>query len=323
MKAKIKTYFRNKGFYDYRRGWDKGTCLYCGSPDKAGVNLYRDFYHCFVCEEKGRLVNVIQDVEDLKSFGEVVKLLHGLEETEYFEPKVKRPDIPEFILPEGYINLRRGSSEVAERARDYITRVRRIPLEAASKAGLGYVPLPESPYFGRIIIPFIRDGVCIYFQGRSFLKIDPKITNPDIDKVGVGKATTIYNHDALKKYEEVDIVESAFNALTLGKSSTGINGKSISSWQLGEYIKASKPKLYNIILDPDALEEYSWDLARRLVIHKKVRVIPLFGEKDVNDLGKDFIIQLKSKTPILHNIRDINKLANETHHKPKRFRSII
>ena len=80
-------------------------------------------------------------------------------------------------------------------------------------------------------------------------------------------------------------MESATNALTWGDSAFGIGGKVLSDYQFGEIIKSPCEEVI-IILDPDAI---AWAIkaAMKLVFHKRVKVVQLDNDDDVNSIGKD------------------------------------
>lgn len=330
MKSKIKSYFRSHGFYDYRRGWDKGTCLYCGSEDKAGVNVGKDFYHCFVCEEKNKLINVIMEIEEISSFSKCVSFLKQLPDSEFVRNTEvsKRIEPPVSVLPEGYINIRRGDTRIADKARDYVVNKRHIPLDIAAKWGLGYVPNVESKYFGRIIIPFKKGGKVVYFQARAFLEYEIKFKNPETEEVGAGKSQVIYNEEALDKFEEVSIVESVFNALTIQPEVIGLNGKVASAWQLSKLQSSEKVKAYNIILDNDAWE-YAKKLSLRLIKYRPLRLVrlgPLDDSRDINNLGREVSMSRIKDTPLVFSEKDLRNYINkqdESFNKPRRVRVLI
>lgn len=309
MISKIKSYFRRKGFYEYRRGWDKGTCLFCGSEDKAGVNYSRNFYHCFKCEEKSTAKEAILTYEDV-DFNGLKNILKNLEDLPVkLEVKVKRPEIPEIILPDHFISLHRGTGELADRARDYVYNKRGIDPRKARRMGLGYVYEPTNTYFGSVIFPYKMGGSIIYFQGRRFLKLEPRFLNPDQDKVGRGKAKTIYNIDILNVTKDVDIMESTFNVLTVDHPAVGINGKAISPWQFTQLMR-SEVEIFNIMLDSDAWE-YARELARKLLPQKKIRLIKFPEGIDVNDLGNDKVKAMRDKAPIIKSRIHLDKYTKE------------
>jgi len=329
MKGKLKTYFKIRGFFDYRRGWDKGTCLYCGSEDKAGVHVGRNFYHCFVCEEKGPLHKVVMEVEEITSVPKLYTFLETLTSSSYvsYDKLPPRAEMPTTVLPEGYTNIRRGSGEIPDRARAYVEK-RGIPIEVAAKAGVGYTHLQKNKYFGRIVIPFKRSGKVVYFQGRSFLRFEPKILNPDWDETGLGKSQVIFNEGALLKPGEVNILESVFNVLTLYPNSVGLNGKVASHWQLSQLQAAKSPSLYNIILDNDAWE-YAKKLALELIKYRPIRLTklgPIDDDRDINDLGTETSLGLIRNCPILKSnfeLRTYIKKLDEDNNKQRRLRILI
>ncbi len=321
MIGRIKSYFRKKGFYSYRRGWDKGTCLFCGSEDKAGVNYSRNTYHCFKCEEWGSLSQVIMDIEEV-DFNGLKKILENLESLLVEkQTKIQRPDIPEVILPDHYISLTRGTGEVADRAREYVFNKRKIGVDKARRMGLGYVAEPGDTFFGSIIFPFKMGGSIVYFQGRRYLALEPKFLNPDQDKIGRGKSKTIYNYDALLSSKEVDIMESVFNVLTVNHPAIGLNGKAISPWQFTQLI-SSKVEVFNIMLDNDAWE-YALNLAHRLIPYKPIKLIRFPVDKDVNDLGDEVVRGMREQAPVIKSRVHLNKYRNAIKDNSKRVRILL
>lgn len=321
MIGQIKAYFRKKGFYSYRRGWDKGTCLFCGSEEKAGVNYSRNSYHCFKCEEWGSLSQVIMDIEevDFNGLKNILKDLDSLIVEK--ELKIQRPDIPEVILPDHYISLSRGKGEVSDRAREYVYNKRGINPERARRMGLGYVSEPGSTFFGSVIFPFKMGGAIIYFQGRRYLAMEPKFLNPDQDKIGRGKSKTLYNFDVLSTSRDVDIMESVFNVLTVNHPAIGLNGKAISPWQFTQLI-SSKVEVFNIMLDDDAWE-YAINLAYRIIPYKPVRLIKFPKDKDVNDLGDELVREMRAKAPILKSRVHLNTYRNAIKDNNRRVRILL
>jgi hypothetical protein len=148
--------------------------------------------------------------------------------------------------------------------------------------GFGYCI--KGKYQGYIIMPFYYQGNLVYFNARNYLSNGPKFNNPEIEEVGIGKSQLIYNIDALSLYDEVNTVESVFNAETLGDNTIATGGKIISNYQTATIIK-SPVKRVTMILDPDALKE-SINEALKLSDYKEVRIVQLPEDKDVNDIGR-------------------------------------
>jgi len=310
LKGRIQSYFVTQHHaFEYRNGWLRvPTCPFCGHEEKLGVHLAKDRAHCFRCDYDKRLLQTIQDLEDLPSTQAVVKYLSTLDSSDYEEPKYTPTlEIP-IILPEGFRTLRIGNSFIAKQARNYVKSRGFDPLELSRK-GVGYIEDEASKYYGYLIVPFYRDKKIIYFQTRKFYGNGPKFNNPKYEDFGIGKNQVIYNGDALTRYKEINILESWTNAWTLGRNSISLNGKTLSPKQLTMLLK-SPVELFNILLDHDAWA-YSLELALALIDYKKVRVVWFEDHRDVNDLGRATTLELIDQSPVLTKFQQIIALKNE------------
>ena len=299
-------YFQSSfGMYEYRRGWAKGQCPWCGADDKFGVNLEENKAHCFKCDHRAKPYKVIMDQEGMRNFGELARFLKTYDTAEYRPIKVERVEEVPIVLPTGFKLLKYGDGRIGNMARNYM-KGRGFNIKEISRKGIGYVGWPREDYFGYIIFPYYKNRKIIYFQTRLYFGSGPKFKNPRYEDYGVGKSQVLYGIHNLERYKEIHIVESVTNALTLGNQAVGTNGKSLSSWQKSQLIK-SKAELFNILLDKDALKE-AFDLASQLVIEKNVRVILFEDDKDVNDLGRKVTLKKIKESPILTTHNEVMKL---------------
>jgi len=280
-KGKLYYYITKRlGMRDYTRGWIKGNCPSCGRDDKYGVNLGLNRTNCFRCGYNPSPIGLVMDKEGLENFNEVKVFLKVYDGAEYLEPIVERVEHIDVVLPEGYKNLRVGNSMLAKLARKYIEKRKFNPEEKAFQ-GWGYGTTGK--YHGYIIIPFYIGGKLIYFNARKFIGNGPKYQNPSIDDFGIGKSLLIYNVDALAIYDQIYLMEGVFNAGTIGDNAIATGGKKISSYQISMFLKSQATE-FILLLDPDAVEEAA-KVGMKLINHKKVKLIILPGDKDVNDLG--------------------------------------
>jgi len=292
---------------DYKRGWMKGDCPYCGREKKFGINIEANSTNCFICGPHGHLSEVIMDLENLNTYPELWIYLNSIERLGYKKPKVIKEHRVEItkMLPEGFRLMSLGKSKLGNAARKYMVG-RGYDITELSRKGVGYCNTGN--YFGYIIVPYYREGKIVYFNGRNFTDFGVKHKNPDMKEVGIGKQKIIYNWDSLFIYEKVFLVESATNALTIGDSAIGTGGKIISNYQWNEILKSPVKKVV-IILDPDALDK-AIDGALRLVEHKKVKIIQLDGVDDVNSIGKAKTLRRVYQNRYL-SYKDILKIKNE------------
>lgn len=302
VQKKITQYFIQR--FDMKKanpGWMLGTCPTCGKKLKFGINIKQNRTNCFVCGNSNPL-QVIMEVEQFETRVEALNYIRAFESAEYLEffekdneDKYQAPEEGQVELPEGYNVITSGDNLVAQCAQKTLRR-RGFNLNSLAVRGVGYVDKPGSRYMGYIIIPYYVGGSLVYFTARKIFDIGPKFKNPTLEEASIGKSLLTYNADALALYNQVHLVESATNSLTLGPRAIGIGGKKISTYQYSGILR-SPVKILNIFLDPDAIKE-ALQLGLDLCNHKKVRVVLLPEEKDVNDIGKKWALELKKKTPI-------------------------
>lgn len=302
LSKKIKQYFIQR--FDMKKanpGWMLGTCPTCGKRLKFGLNLSQNRTNCFVCGNSNPL-QVIMEVENLETRVQALAYIRAFEEVEYLdfiekdtEEKIVSPEEGKVELPDGYKILTVGDNLVGQCARKYLGN-RGFNIQSLALRGVGYVDKPKTRYFGYIVIPYYLAGKLIYFTTRKLFDIGPKFKNPTLEEASIGKTLLTYNADALAIYNQVHLVESATNSLTLGPRAIGLGGKKISNYQYSGILR-SPVKIINIFLDPDALKE-ALKLGLDLCNHKQVRVVLLPQGKDVNDLGKKVALELKKNTSI-------------------------
>jgi len=310
LKNQIYTYcVKRLGMFDYKAGWLKGDCPYCGRPNKFGVNLFLNRTNCFVCGNHAKPFFMVKELEQLSENYQVFNILSLGDSLIYKEPEIEKiiSDKPLVNLPDGYKPINYGDSKLAKMARRYLIN-RGFNIEELSKKGYGYGTKGE--YLGYIIIPFFYEGSLVYYNTRAFVKDGVKYKNPGMEDSGVAKSMILYNRDSLFIYDKIYLVEGALNADTLGDQGIATGGKKISKYQISDIVRSPVSKVV-ILLDPDAYEE-SVKLSFDLIEHKEIKLVKLPSETDVNDLGKSKTMRLIKKSPWL----DYNKLMELNNEKP-------
>lgn len=295
FKSKLYTYFvKRLGAYPYRHGWLKvPICPYCGREKKMGINLSLFRCNCFRCNAHPSPTQLIMDVEHLDTYSELLKFLDqgDFNELTFKEEKYELQESKPVYLPEGFVNISSGKSQLSKSIRSYV-RNRGLKIPDLSRMGVGYVT--SGPLFGYLIIPFTYHGKLIYYNARRVIGNGPRYNNPTKDITGLGKEFIIFNKDALEMYRTIYICEGAINAMTMGPQGIATMGKAISQYQFNEMVK-SPAERFIILLDPDATH-YAINLGLKLVNFKKVKVIILPEGKDCNDLGKSKVMRLVYET---------------------------
>ena len=295
FKSKLYTYFvKRLGAYPYRHGWLKvPVCPYCGREKKMGINLSLFRCNCFRCNAHPSPTQLIMDVEHLDTYSELLKFLDqgDFNELTFKEEKYELQESRPVYLPEGFVNIASGSSQLSKSVQNYV-RNRGFKISDLSRMGVGYVT--SGPLFGYLIIPFTYHGKLVYYNARRVMGNGPRYNNPTKDITGLGKEFIIFNRDALEMYRTIYICEGAINAMTMGPQGIATMGKAISQYQLNEMIK-SPAERFIILLDNDAAH-YAINLGLKLVNFKKVKVILFKDSRDVNDLGKAKVMRLVYET---------------------------
>lgn len=296
FKSKLKTYFiKRLGAFEYRHGWMRiPTCPYCGREHKLGVNLSMYRTNCFRCNAHPSPAQLIMDIEGFTEYHELINFLNNgqFDELQFKEEKIELSDAKPVYLPDGFKLINQGTSQVARSIRSYMSS-RGFTIEELSKHGIGYVAT-EGPFFGYLIIPYYYNGTLRYYNARNVIGQGPRYNNPNKDITGLGKEFIIFNQDALDMYSSIFICEGAINALTMGDRAIATMGKAVSRYQLNGLIK-SPCQRYIILLDFDA-QKYAIDLALKLILYKKVKVVFFEDSRDVNDLGKKAVLRKVYRT---------------------------
>lgn len=285
FKSQLYTYFTKRlGCFPYKHGWLRvPVCPYCGRQEKMGINLSMYRTNCFRCNEHPNPAQMVMDIEKLDTWPELVHFLDSGEfnELEFHDEKVELAEKKPVYLPDGFINIKYGNSQLAKSIRGYIKK-RGFDIDTLSKHGIGYCN--EGKLFGYLIIPFYYGNELRYYNARNVIGTGPRYNNPNKDLTGLGKEFLIYNHDALNMFRSVYLCEGAINALTMGERGIATMGKAVSAYQVNEIIKSACERII-ILLDPDAKDK-AINLALKLVHHKLVKVVFLPDGYDVNDLTK-------------------------------------
>jgi hypothetical protein len=321
--GRLTTYFIQKlNVKVHSTGWlIRGECPDCGSGGKFGVNIEMDRTNCFKCGYRPKPIRLLMKLENLRTYTEVFKYLKTFESVDFIERKAEPLVTKQTHLPEGFKLLSLGDSFTAKLARKYM-RKRGYKIMSLTMKGIGYCT--KGKFATRIIIPYYKNGQLIYFNAREFINTGLRHMNPDIEEFNVGKSMVTYNSDALYIYKTTYLVESATNALTMGDKAWAIGGKLPSEYQMSDCLR-SPCKGIIIILDPDAYWE-ALKAGMKLVNKKKVKVVKLPKIKspkdptkflDINDLGKQRVMEFVKKTP-WQNYQELYKLFINTP-KPKHF----
>jgi DNA primase len=312
-------YFRST--FPLRRSsqnWWAFDCPYCIGGDgerKMAVHFEYEMVKCWKCGYRERLIDFVKEWEDLSYVGAREKI-NGYDEAGVDADVIDAVHVMKvegLSLPTGYTPLLDGTGVLGVRARNYLAG-RGFDLEMLDKLGVGYCndrdPEEKLDYFGYIIIPFKTKGKLQYYIGRDFIGNYLRYKNPDKDLVGVGKTELVFNEDALDYRKECFVTEGWADALTMGDNGISTQGWSLSVTQRNKMFKSRCRRF--VFLPDKGFYLQALQTAQPFLDHKEVFVVNMDDVdhgKDVNDLGRDFVLSLYHRTEQLTFETVINSLS--------------
>lgn len=162
--------------------------------------------------------------------------------------------------------------------------------------------------FGRIIIPnLIVSKWTDFYQGRSYLGINPKYKNPE----GVDKSNIVFNlQNQNKNQKRIYIVEGIFSAIRAGKDSVCIFGSSISDNQIKSIKKYNFKEIFCCLDGDSAGQIGNLQMAKQLSVmtNSKIYIVKLPETEDPADLGEDLFKEYCEKNNHLFINETINNI---------------
>ncbi|MNW28283.1 DNA primase [compost metagenome] len=132
---------------------------------------------------------------------------------------------------------------------------------------------------------FDEDNKPIYWMSRAIYEsIKPKAFNPVGGVNTINKSDVLFNLNNAKKSGVVVLNEGVFDSTTVGDYGVAMFGKSLSTKQLIQLLKADLDAIY-VMLDPDAWEDA---LKLSLLLSRHIKNVFLCNLKDgdPNEVGK-------------------------------------
>jgi DNA primase len=260
-------------------------CPFCHHhKKKLQVNLETQYWHCWVCDSKGRTIqsllrklNVdIRDIQKIRDiYGDIVEVSQSTDE---FVVKLQ--------LPKEFKSLYQKPKSINpsyNQAIHYLKQ-RSIGKGEILKYNIGYCE--NGLYGGRIIIPsYDSVGELNYFIARSFYDdVKMKYKNPPVNR------NVIVFENQINWNEPIVLVEGAFDAFSVKRNAIPLLGKFLPT-KLKDRIFEMGVKEITILLDSDAVDDSTkhTEFFQKNGIKVK-NIIPL--EKDAGEMGFDEVIHL-------------------------------
>jgi hypothetical protein len=281
-------------------------CPYCKN-EKIGILKHNGHWKCFKCESDGVKSGNVADLFVLftdKPKSYFVGLIYGQglsnadldfifnrETLEEEVVEVSRKQIFQKVDLNGFLRI---DNPKCEKARHYLFS-RNVSIEKAVKYFL-MVDLNEE----RIVIPAIRDGICIGYQARLYSKQDPnsKFKKAKIKtSSGFKKNLALLFEQNLKNSEHTIVCEGPFDAIAADVCGgvVATMGKEVSKEQIQILNQSDCAKVY-VALDPDAAKEK--ERLCNSIINKEIYLLNIPEKyKDLGEMPESEIVESFLRAP--------------------------
>ena len=295
-------------------GWNEYCCVYCAQEKgvesdgkyNLAVNYGEDmktkpFFHCWRCGTSGKLSKILKDFGtegDLSRYYEELKNIRSSMLYQFdFGGEFADIQIENTVrLPKDFRKIDRNDKNARE-AIEYLEK-RNISDYLIKYYNIGYIPYwsNDKEMRNRIVIPSYDEyGELNYYVARDYTgkRKLRKYNNPDIKKT-----MFVFNEDKINWYEDVTLVEGAFDHMVV-PNSIPLLGKTLKRDYATFIAVVNKAKAnVNILLDDDALNDAKkiYRLLNSTNLKDRVRLIVCPDGYDASDIyqkfGKKGIVRL-------------------------------
>ena len=263
-------------------------CPFCHHhKKKLQVNLETQYWHCWVCDSKGRSIKSL--LRRLNVDGRELSKIVGIYGDD--EPTTTQEEfVVKLQLPKEFKSLHTKPKSINpsyNQAIHYLKQ-RGIGMGEILKYNIGYCE--DGLYGGRIIIPsYDSDGELNYFVARSFYEDEKfKYKNPPVSK------NVIVFESQINWNEPITLVEGVFDSFSVKRNVIPLLGKFLPH-KLKDKIFEKSVKEITIILDSDAVNDSTKHADYFIKNGIKVKnIIP--QQKDAGDMGFKQVNELIKKT---------------------------
>lgn len=295
-------------------GWLEYNCPYCAMEKgveedgkyNMAVNYGEDmktkpFFHCWRCGTAGKLSKLLKDFGTSESLNRYYEELKSIKSTMLFN--LDFYDVEDTFQIENTVTLPEDYRKINvndKYAQDAIAYLKKRGLDEyfVKTYNIGYIPYwsKDKNMRNRIIIPSYDEyGDVNYYVARDYTgkRIYRKYNNPDVKKT-----MFVFDEDKINWYEDVTLVEGAFDHMVI-PNSIPLLGKTLKKEYATFKALVKKAKMnVNVLLDDDAIEDAKkiYRLLETTNLKGKIRLIVCPNGYDASDIyqhfGKHGIIKL-------------------------------
>ena len=254
-------------------------CPFCHHhKKKLQINLKTQYWHCWVCDSKGRKIQRLLkrlhvDSRKLRKIYEIYgdDYVVYSKDTEDEKVELRLPNEFQSLLKEP-----KGLNPTFRKVKEY-ARKRGITTRDIKRYNIGYCD--GGHYANRIIIPsYDNDNRLNYFIARSVFDEEKfKYKNPPISK------NVIMFENQINWNEPITLVEGVFDAMAVKRNAIPLLGKFVPK-KLNDAIYKNGVTGINILLDEDAQEQalrYTMEFQNQGITTKNIKP----SEKDAGEMG--------------------------------------
>jgi DNA primase len=265
-------------------------CPFCHHhKKKLQVNLETQYWHCWVCNSKGRSIQSL--LKRLHVDYSQINVIIGIYGD---QPTSTSKDVEEKIqlrLPSEFKSLLqkpKSINPIYNQALAYLKR-RGISMDEVSKYNIGYCE--DGLYGGRIIIPsYDEDNELNYFIARTFYEdVGMKYKNPPVSR------DVIIFDNQINWNEPITLVEGVFDSFSVKRNAIPMLSKFLLSKLKTKILERGVTEI-NLLMDSDAVEDSTKHTEYFIKNGIKVRNIIPQGESDAADMGFDKVNELLKET---------------------------
>lgn len=304
-------------------GWKEYNCPYCAQEKgiendgkyNLAVNYGEDFktkpfFHCWRCGTSGKLSKLLKDFGTSDSLTRYYTELKNIKNSLLYKIDFDT-DLNDFQI-ETTVELPKDFKKIATEdkyAKDAIEylKKRNINWYFIKYYNIGYVPYwsDDKEMRNRIVIPSYDEyGELNYYVARDYTEKRKirKYNNPDIKKT-----MFVFNEDKINWYEDVTIVEGAFDHMVV-PNSIPLLGKTLKRDYATFNALVNKAKAnVNVLLDDDALDDAKkiYKLLNSTNLNGKIRLIECPIGYDASDIYQKF--GKKGISKLMHNTKELDE----------------
>lgn len=288
-------------------GWLEYNCPYCAQEKgvesdgkyNLAVNYGEDmktkpFFHCWRCGTAGKLSKLLKDFGTHEDVARYYAEIKNIKSSLMYNIDLLGEDIKDFQI-ENTIELPKDFRKInvndkyAREAIEYLKN-RNIGQYFIDYYNIGYIPYwsKDKEMRNRIIIPSYDEwGELNYYVARDYTgkRKLRKYNNPDIKKT-----MFVFNEDKINWYEDVTLVEGAFDHMVI-PNSIPLLGKTLKRDYATFNAVVNKAKAnVNVLLDDDALDDAKkiYKLLETTNLKGRVRLIECPDGYDASDIYQKF-----------------------------------